>query len=706
MKRFIIFSLAVILLIFLGGYAYYYQGWYVDLNPDAPVVSQTAVEGKTILLDQGSGLEEFEIRGVDLGTGIPGHFATDYAISEETYLRWFQWIQEMGANTIRVYTVLDDSFYNAFYQYNQGREEPLYLLQGLWVNDYAQNSHVDAYDDSIYGALLEDCRTLVDVVHGSRVLSLGRGLGSGSYTKDISPWVLGYLIGVEWEDDTVAYTDDMRPEMAGYQGEYLYTTPEATPFESMLARVGDTLISYESRRYKQQRLVAFSNWPTTDPFDYPTAVANFFRKFAKIDVEHIRTTENFLSGQFASYHVYPYYPDYFQYMEQTSGEGNTYYAYLKALVEHHSIPVVISEFGASSSRGMAQASSVSGRSHGGLTEEEQGRAIAACYEDIMAAGCAGSIVFSWQDEWYKNSWNTLHAVDLTKAPYWSDYQTAGQSFGLLAFDPGEERSVSYGDGDLEEWGPEDVAAGGGDSSLSIKYDEKFLYLLAYQQGFQEGEERLFIPLDITPESGSNYCSNYGVKMEEQADFLVVIDGKEESRVLVQERYEVLRAMYGRELEYTDPYANPPDKESPLFKTIQLPLTLREFTDDLEAQPRSVLYETGALVYGNANPSSEEYNSLADFCFAGDYVEIRLPWQLLNFSCPAEMLVHGDYYEHYGVENLEIDSLGAGIGLGGEERIPMERFPLEGWGRDASYHERLKQSYYAVQEMWAGSSAAP
>lgn len=71
MKRFIIFSLAVILLIFLGGYAYYYQGWYVDLNPDAPVVSQTAVEGKTILLDQGSGLEEFEIRGVDLGTGIP-----------------------------------------------------------------------------------------------------------------------------------------------------------------------------------------------------------------------------------------------------------------------------------------------------------------------------------------------------------------------------------------------------------------------------------------------------------------------------------------------------------------------------------------------------------------------------------------------------------------------------------------------------------
>ena len=706
MKKFIIAACIVVLLVFAWNFSYYNLGIYIDLHPDAPVTAFMTTDQDTIYMEKDGKTVPFEIRGVNMGVGLPGEWATDYAIDKETYLRWFAWIQEMGANTIRVYTILHDDFYNAFYEYNQGREDPLYLIHGVWVNDYVQNSHRDAYDDDFRQTLLDDCRTVVDILHGQKNLSLGYGLGSGSYRKDVSQWVIGYILGVEWEDVTVTYTDHKYPERSSYQGTYMYTTEDASPFEAMLCEVGDKIIEYESKRYKQQRLVAFSNWPTTDPFDYPTAVANFFRKFAKIDVEHIRTTENFLSGQFASYHVYPYYPDYFQYMEQTSWEGNTYYAYLKALVEHHSIPVVISEFGASSSRGMAQASSVSGRSHGGLTEEEQGRAIAACYEDIMAAGCAGSIVFSWQDEWYKNSWNTLHAVDLTKAPYWSDYQTAGQSFGLLAFDPGEERSVSYVDGDLEEWGPEDVAAGGGDSSLSIKYDEKFLYLLAYQQGFQEGEERLFIPLDITPESGSNYCSNYGVKMEEQADFLVVIDGKEESRVLVQERYEVLRAMYGRELEYTDPYANPPDKESPLFKTIQLPLTLREFTDDLEAQPRSVLYETGALVYGNANPSSEEYNSLADFCFAGDYVEIRLPWQLLNFSCPAEMLVHGDYYEHYGVENLEIDSLGAGIGLGGEEHIPMERFPLEGWGRDASYHERLKQSYYAVQEMWAGNSAAP
>ena len=57
-------------------------------------------------------MEPFEIRGVDMGVGIPGHFATDYAIDKETYLRWFRMIKDMGANCVRVYTLLEDDFYD------------------------------------------------------------------------------------------------------------------------------------------------------------------------------------------------------------------------------------------------------------------------------------------------------------------------------------------------------------------------------------------------------------------------------------------------------------------------------------------------------------------------------------------------------------------------------------------------------------------
>ena len=74
----------------------------------------------------------------------------------------------------------------------------------------------------------------------------------------------GYILGVEWEDTTVAFTDHMKDTSNSYQGKYMYTSSEASPFEAMLAQVGDKIIDYESSKYKNQRLVAFANWPTTD----------------------------------------------------------------------------------------------------------------------------------------------------------------------------------------------------------------------------------------------------------------------------------------------------------------------------------------------------------------------------------------------------------------------------------------------------------
>ena len=142
------------------------------------------VEGDEILMERDGAWEEFEIRGVNMGVGIPGEWATDYAIDHDTYMRWFEYIQELGANTVRVYTIQADDFYNAFYDYNTARvsadEEPLWLIHGVWVNDYVQFSHRDAYDPDFMQTLIDDSKTLVDIRHGNRNLSLGYGLGSGS----------------------------------------------------------------------------------------------------------------------------------------------------------------------------------------------------------------------------------------------------------------------------------------------------------------------------------------------------------------------------------------------------------------------------------------------------------------------------------------------------------------------------------------------
>lgn len=737
MKKYILIVASLLLLYVGWDYAYYHLGIYIDFGEEKEVNTFVKTDGTAICMyDETAGTYlPFEIKGVNMGSGEPGEWSTDFHIDKETYKRWFAQIQELGANTIRVYTIQADDFYLAFYEYNSQREEegkvPLWLLHGVWVNDYVQNSARDAYDDDFLKTFLNDCRTMINVIHGKQKISLGRiaSAGSGTYTHDVSRWVIGYILGVEWEDVTVAYTDHKYEGLEGYTsytGEYLRTTPEATPFECMLAQVGDTVIAYETKRFGTQKLLAFANWPTTDPFDYGPDIQRFFEKCAKVDVEHIQATEAFLAGQFASYHVYPYYPDYLQYesdwtvfgIDQRSnydtknGELNTYRAYLDMLTRHHQMPVVISEFGVSTGRGMAQIDANTNRNQGHMSESEQGEALILCWEDIQAAGCAGGCVFAWQDEWFKRTWNTMYAVDLKRTPYWSDYQTNEQYFGLLSFDPGKEESICYVDGDVSEWTAKDVVSENHGMKLSMKYDEKFIYFLVEKENLDFEDVNIYIPVDITPKSGSTYCAEHDIAFDRAVDFLIVINGKEDSRVLVQERYEALRANYAENIYGFDTYikGNEPDANSSYFAKIDMILKLDTVSESyLEKGGTAQTFETGLLKYGNANPASSDFDSLADFISEGNYIEIKIPWQLFNFADPSRMEIHDDYYDgNYGVAYINIDKMYVGIGDETDRgnpaslaasRISLAPYPLEGWGNKVTYHERLKSSYYELQEIW-------
>ena len=110
--------------------------------------------------------------------------------------------------------------------------------------------------------------------------------------------------------------------------------------------------------------------------------------------------------------------------------------------------------------------------------------------------------------------------------------------------------------------------------------------------------------------------------------------------------------------------------------------------------------TGILKRGNGNPAASDFNSLTDYCFAEHAVELRLPWELLNFSNPSEMQIHDDYYEKYGIENLSISSIQVGATIKYQGEVAMSEIPLKGWGRNVSYHERLKEAYWRMQQVWA------
>ena len=602
MKKFLIIISSLVVCFLFFNYAYYHLGKYFILFEKENAESFVKTEEGKILLDQGNGFEEFKIKGVNIGGARPGKWIPDFAIKKSDYLRWFRLISDMGANTIRIYTIHSPRFYEAIDEFNENNPNPLWVIQGVWLDDYMMDSHMDGWDKKIIELFEDNCINAIDVIHGKRKLEPGKGVatGTGTYRHDISKWVIGYIIGMEWSERTVAYTDDIHENdssFCSYNGNYLYTDEDASAFEAMLTMVGDKMITYETNRYGTQRLLAFTNWPSTDPFVYPKNIKDKFGKCSKVDCENIKQTDRFVSGQFASYHVYPYFPDFLRYVSNweqffdgkredfllENGEINTYKAYLTMLNQHHEMPVVIAEFGVSTGRGLAHIDSSLGRNQGFVEEKAHGKALKECYDDIESSGANGGIVFSWQDEWVKKTWNTLYAVNLSRTPYWSNYQTNEQFFGLLSFDPGEKEPCCIVDGDKSEWNKKDIVFKDKEKALSIKYDEKFLYFLAEGENLLE-KENVYIPLDVTPKTGSYYCENYGLHFNKPVDFVVKISQKGESRIVCEERYDSLRAAYSRSVLGFDTYLpkNIPDVDSPKFFPIYYVLNFRIFDNDFES----------------------------------------------------------------------------------------------------------------------------
>ncbi len=92
------------------------------------VTYNSTTQGSHLQIQKDGKWEDLTLKGVNMGIAKPGHFPGETAITKDEYLRWFKAIGDMNANSIRVYTLHPPEFYEAFYEYNQLAEKPLYLF--------------------------------------------------------------------------------------------------------------------------------------------------------------------------------------------------------------------------------------------------------------------------------------------------------------------------------------------------------------------------------------------------------------------------------------------------------------------------------------------------------------------------------------------------------------------------------------------------
>ncbi|MEC0255154.1 hypothetical protein [Paenibacillus lautus] len=678
--------------------------------------------------------KEVFAKGVNLGATVPGHYPGELPATEEDYLRWFKQIDDMGANVIRVYTVHNPVFYSALVKYNRDKgDDPLYFMQGIWSPEEQLIERKDAYDEEIIQTFKAEISKAVAAVYGDINVEPKHGQSSGKYKVNAGKYLMAWHVGTEWDPTMVDNTNTVHKDVPQYEGSYFSGTKDASPFENWLASLLDYTAA-EEQKYGWQHPMTFTNWVTTDVLEHPGEPL-FEEDLVSVDARHVEPV-NWNAGYFAAYHVYPYYPDFFrtdktlQTLPDGNGGYNTYKAYLRKLkAEFEDMPIMVTEYGVPSSIGISH-HGPGGKDQGGHDEAEQGEVNVSLTQDIYDEGYSGAILFMWQDEWFKKTWNTMpFEIPADRRAFWLNVLTNEKMFGVLAMQPGKVEQITI-DGDLSDWDkvPEgEVKTWSGTApgvkNMRLTHDEAYLYIgMELEEAFDPERSKLFIGADTIPGGDIPKKELAGRTLQGGAlETLIQLGQEDESQVTIAPSYDFHSRLYGKEGYWMLPEEEAKGtKDDPVvpggsFHAWKLAISLLMNPPDTRFSHPFVDEKVGMLKQGTSDPKSPDFNSLTAWQYQDRFVEMRIPWMLLGFGDPSSLQVV-DYsplqdkrtFSTITTEGIRLapwiaqrsekngkSASGSAASINLEE---IEPYTWELW-EATKYSERLKQSYYDMQDIF-------
>ncbi len=559
--------------------------------------------------------------GVNLGSTTPGHQPGELSIGAEDYRSWFAAMSRLGIRVLRIYTIHPPAFYQELAAHNRAQpDRPLYLVHGVYLPDESYVQKTDLYDTAVTTAFQQELRDAAAAVSGDLRRPLSPGRAGGTWDTDVSPWLAAWIIGVELDPYAIEVSDRRNADAPAVAGRYFAGTPRATPTERWLAARMDELAGHEAARGRSAPL-AFVNWPTTDPLAHPDEPLAQ-EDLVGVDANQVRPTAAWPAGTFASYHAYPYYPD-FQRHEKAlqdvryAGRPDPYAGYLTALKRHHrDMPVMITEFGVPSSIGSAHNGPL-GRSQGGHSERDAMRIDAELLRLIHDVGLSGGLLFSWTDEWFKFTWNTVEHQDRERRQLWHDPLTNEQNFGLVAMD-------AAGPPDAPAQTLLDTGDGWPARKVTARVDESYLHLRIGLGDDSPGA--LTLGFDVLPGLTGTPAPGTGNR---QADAAFTLDlGARTGQAYLRAELDPMP------LDYRVPAADraPAPAGWRRFQLIvNRDLTVPTTGEKLPAE----LLDAGVLRHGSWNPADPDSDSRALWHRDGDELVVRVPWAMAGFADPSD-----------------------------------------------------------------------
>lgn len=654
--------------------------------PADHAVPFTAKGSKTYLQRwNGSAYENFYIKGVNLGIGLPGTQAGDLAASRAQFRSWFARMGEAGVNSLRVYTLHFPAFYEELATYNEAHpEHPIYLFQGGWIDE-------DLKVTELYQATAgfdQNIREVVDAVHGNLTVAERQGKAYGTYRTDLSRWVAGWLIGREIAPAEILETNRLHPDKTSYKGQHI-NLPQGNPSEVWMAEHIDKLIEYERSKYKMDRPISVSSWPTLDPIKHPTEnPLETQEDVASIDLAQLDLFDA-PGGYFASFHAYPYYPDFMNddpgYRQERDAQGvNNYVGYLKQLKAHyHDIPLVIAEYGVPSSWGDAHFSP-SGMDHGGHDEVSQGHDDARLTQNLYDNGLAGGMLFAWIDEWWKRTW-IVDEISYPRERYrlWNNLTSPEENFGLIAFDTAEPAYKTLQQSEQ-----------GAIRRIEAAYDAKYFHVRLQLGAAYRPGTRLTIGFDTYRDDLGDPVLPDGARTGYRHEFALDLNLPANAQLYVTQPYDLLGIWHGA----AGPEQSFQSKavENAPWDPVRWQNNQYHTSVDGALSFPITYYDIGKL---RIRKTGDAATSMDAVVVDDRTIDVRLPWSLLQFSDPSTRSVIHDDRSTPGRESLVSEGIGVSVSYAGQVVDSQGRFVWPTWNVAPPVTEREKPAMNAMQQAW-------